>query len=1012
MDNKFKIDSRTSEDIYKEIDRLAKSYTPEWKFDTENPDIGSTIGMIFAEQLSDNIRKTNQVMERYRVEFVNLLDLSILPAIPAEGTVVMKTISPTVEGTYVPAGTKLMGTSENGNSIVFETDQTMYVASVSIDYVMGLSKEQGKIIPYLGQADRINPLRESDYATEEPAESGEETVSGQDEYTRPLYLFDYRNEGVSQNTLVIYHDSIFDVGENGRITLRFLNLANEEYPNLADPQQYSWKYYRNGRLENFENVSYADGCFILETDNEIERLSIRGKEYQCIAIEAEKPFESVVSVDKIEMASEAEDVIPEFICYDNTQLDTQKFYPFGETAALYSECYIAENRILGQRGSVISLDFDLEYTEKLVTMTPEAEEAELKIIKRKRKTVFGETYRTKVEKVVFEYFNNKGWVKLDCSENYEELFKGDNEGHVHLEFECPDDMAPFQAGGYEGRLFRIRIVQADNCYLMPCYHTMPLISNMRLAYKYSRNWQIPVFADTVTGRYKKDITLDMAKDESAKIFEPVNVGEEALAIGLTKRPQGEPFSLYFLLNDNTNYRSKKLKFLYSSLSGFKQMKVIDLTDGLRKSGLIMMIAPSDFAAVEIEGVRRFWIKIVDEEETLHRFDNTNPYIRHIYINGINIVNREKMQEIDLFLDNTEANAEFSLPYENILNADVFVNERNSLSLAEMQELQQKFPNDVRTEYDYLGNMRNFFVRWSEVQNFDCSKPEDRHYVLDRMSNTLKFGNGVNVRIPQANRMEPTLKVSVSCCNGEEANLPSDAVTNPVGRIPFIGTITNPAEITGGSNIERYEAALKRGSGIFSSKNRMVSYLDFEREAISNFSQIHSAKCVSGMDFEGTAADNEITMVVLTKEYKKGTRAFEGIAEKLREKLLTNNEYVLNKVNIVEPVFVKLEADIWINTDDYEHIFDIQNNFLRELNEFIDPITGCYGNGWEIGRLPAPHQLRLIMKRAENNVVVRYYTITASYQDRDGWHEVDYNEMKPTPFMIAVNGQHKVQILGK
>ncbi len=1009
MDNKLKIDNRTSADIYKEIDRLAKSYTPEWKFDTSNPDIGSTIGMIFAEQMGDNIKKTNQVLERYRVEFVNLLDLSILPAIPAEGTVVMKTISPTVAGTYVPAGTKLMGTSEAGNSIVFETDQTMYVASVSIDYILGLSREQGKIIPYLGNVEKLNPLREPDdyTAVEEP-----ETTDATEEYSRPLYLFDYRNEGISQNTLVIYHDSIFDVGENGKIMLRFCNLANEDYQNLTDPLQYSWKYYKDGKLKNFEHISLTDDCFILETGEKIDSLLLRGKEYQCIAVEAAKPFDTAVSVDKIEMASEASDVVPEFICYDNTQLDTQEFYPFGELAALYAECYIAENRILGQRGSVISVDFDLSYTEKLATMTPEAEEAELKIIKKKQKVIFGETYRAKVDKVAFEYFNNKGWVKLECHENYETLFNGDNEGHVHLEFECPSDMTPFQAGGYEGKLFRIRIIQADNCYLMPCYHTMPVISNLRLAYEYSKSWQIPAFADTICGRYKRDITLDMAKDEAAKIFEPIDVGEEALAIGLTKRPEGEPFSLYFLLNDNTNYRSKKLTFMYSSLSGFKTMKVIDLTDGLRKSGLIMMIAPSDFAAVEIEGIKRYWIRVVDEEESVHKFDNTNPYIRHIYLNGINIINREKMQEMDFFLDNTEANIEFSLPYENILSAEVFVNEKNNLSLAEMQELQQKCPNDVRTDQDYLGNMRNFFVRWNEVQNFDYSKPGDRHYVLDRMSNTLKFGNGVNVRIPQANRMEPTLKVSVSCCNGEEANLPKDTVTSPGGRITFIGSITNPAEIAGGSNIERYESALKRGSGIFSSKNRMVSYLDFEREAISNFSQIHSTKCVSGMDFEGVAADNEITMVVLTKEYKKGTKAFEGIAEKLREKLLTNNEYVLNKVNIVEPVFVKLEANIWISTDDYEHIFDIQNNFLRELNDFIDPINGCYGNGWEIGRLPAPHQLRLIMKRAENNVVVRYYTITASYQDRDGWHEVDYNEMKPTPFMIAVNGEHKVQVLGK
>ena len=42
--------------------------------------------------MSDNIRKMNLVMEKYHTEFVNMLNLSLRPAYPASGVVVMDLI--------------------------------------------------------------------------------------------------------------------------------------------------------------------------------------------------------------------------------------------------------------------------------------------------------------------------------------------------------------------------------------------------------------------------------------------------------------------------------------------------------------------------------------------------------------------------------------------------------------------------------------------------------------------------------------------------------------------------------------------------------------------------------------------------------------------------------------------------------------------------------------------------------------------------------------------------------
>ena len=49
---KILVDKRDNNDILAEIKRLSEGYTPEWNFDTTNPDIASTIGIIYADQIA------------------------------------------------------------------------------------------------------------------------------------------------------------------------------------------------------------------------------------------------------------------------------------------------------------------------------------------------------------------------------------------------------------------------------------------------------------------------------------------------------------------------------------------------------------------------------------------------------------------------------------------------------------------------------------------------------------------------------------------------------------------------------------------------------------------------------------------------------------------------------------------------------------------------------------------------------------------------------------------------
>jgi hypothetical protein len=66
-------------------------------------------------------------------------------------------------------------------------------------------------------------------------------------------------------------------------------------------------------------------------------------------------------------------------------------------------------------------------------------------------------------------------------------------------------------------------------------------------------------------------------------------------------------------------------------------------------------------------------------------------------------------------------------------------------------------------------------RWALVKAFDRSGPEDRHFVLDRESGTIKFGDGRHGRRPPAgSRIEATYRTG----SGAEGNLVSVSVVQP------------------------------------------------------------------------------------------------------------------------------------------------------------------------------------------------------------------------------------------
>lgn len=996
------LDRRTQADLCRRVEELAASYTPEWRFDRRDPDVGSTLALIFADQMEGNIRRMNQLPEKYHTEFVNLLGLSLKPAYPASGIAVVDVMRGTVPGVELPRGTRLMAEGEDGSPVLFETMGDVYLTNARMTDVLSISGAKGRIRALLGGP---APAR---LIPEEPGmpESGtEEPVPGE---AFPFAMFDYEQPGMEKNALLLYHRSVF--GNHPGIPVQIYitspdgrSLARD----LTDPKRWKWSYCSETGLMPFESVREENGAVLLRREGESVPVKVDGDEYHLVCLEAVGPVRASVEVGDIRLSSRMDSAPPQLLLHNGEELDAANCMPLGDVVSLFDECYICDEQAFTQKDALITLSFDVSNRKKMMQLTVQQQIEELKIIKRKPTAVQYQTAYAAPERVAVEYYDGRLWRRLPGSHDWETLLDGTHSGHVELRFHCPADWASVPVHGYEGHCLRLRVTQADNCYLLPCEHTMPVLRNVAISYDYDGVWKQPQRLRTVCGTRTEDRTKALLDGGPVTAFQPLFHPAASLYLGFDRPMEGAPISMLFDVEESVHFDMDPVAFEYSTRTGFKQMKVVDGTGNFSGAGTVLFMPPVDFAPAEVEGVKRWWLRLRGGERAVEGY---HPLIRGITLNAVDIQNRLTHPEEAFYVDTAMPNMTFTLAARNILSAEVFVNEMGRLSRYQMRELLDSVPQDVRAEYDIMGEITAFYVRWTEVDSFDASRSGDRHYMIDRASNTLRFGDGINVRIPQAQRGAAVLVQAVSC-DGARGNVPAGKINSFYGNVMYVESVHNPVGTYSGSNLEDLDSARDRGADFLCGRGRLVSERDFVR-AVKSFSDtVEKVKCRAGCDIDGRPDLSLITIVAMTRDYAAGAYSFHNIYEPLRQMLLKRCDAMVTPECLVisEPVYMEISVSVWVKVDDAARAFDVQNLIMDSIREFLDPLPSPGHSGWEIGNLPTENQLKMLLHSLRFQGRIERMIAVARYVDKNGVHETGLDQLPATPFAIGVNGEHKIYV---
>lgn len=988
-----------AEDIQEKIKRLARSYTPEWNFDTLNPDAGSVIGLIFAKQMEDNLRSFRQALSKYRIEFVNLYGGSLRPARPATAIVIMEASGRA--GVRVRKGTRLTGTDQNGGEVIFETARDLFVTGCALTDIVGISSKAGRIVPYYGG------MRETPLLPE--LETKEE--KGKD---FPIELFSFEEKGIYREALIFHDECLFD--QTDEICLRFQGeTASGELAELfTDEEHYGFSYYDGICAAPFESVGRRGDFVVLKkgrTEGNIrpEENGGTGRPESAVFLERRKYTDRAVYLTGVETVSPDRQAAPDFVHNTVTELEPACFSPFGDSLSLYQECYIGQDAVFSQKGASARLEFSLSFEEKHLEFAARAREDKLPVIKRRNKySREPEAVRCFPQEISAEYFNGTGWKRLPGIPETLGIFDaGQGEGKAELLFDIPHDWQPVTVGGYEKRCIRLLLIRADNCYMRPAVHYCPVLRDVRLSCGYGGRALRPAGVERLYGKNKADLTESLAAGGRVCAFGPFPYEGTAVYFGLDGRPEEGPVSLYLALEDKASYApSRNLSFEYSAASGFRPFKVTDHTDGLRSPGTILFDPPSDMAPYELEGCRRYWLRIVCGDG----FYGGQGVARAqaVFMNAVAAQNVETREPREYFIDKPAAHMSFPLYADNILDARVWVNETDHFTKRRGKELLASQPERFRAEYGAGGEIQELYVKWEERESFVHSKKEDRHYVIDRVNGRLLFGDGVHVRIPE-NTSGTAFTVSLRCCGAGPGNVPAGGISGFSGSLPPVGRIYNDRAAYGGAAAESMENALLRGAGVLGSAGRLITGEDYEREIRTFSPNVDKVRCIADVDRNTAPRRGLLSLVVLMKDYRSGSGSFRMLKRELEEELGRREalQSAPGELVIVEPVFVEINVSLWLTVRETADTFDTKNRWKRRLEEYLDPVSRK--GGWEIGSLPSENQLRMFIHTWEREERVERFAVSAAWTDASGFHETPLRAVNAVPFMVCSSGKHEISV---
>jgi len=244
-----------------------------------------------------------------------------------------------------------------------------------------------------------------------------------------------------------------------------------------------------------------------------------------------------------------------------------------------------------------------------------------------------------------------------------------------------------------------------------------------------------------------------------------------------------------------------------------------------------------------------------------------------------------------------------------------------------------------------------WVEWNEVRNLDSSKPGDRHYTVDMTTGRVRFGDGINGRIPPDGKDEDNIAIFYRSGGGVRGNVAAGTINRVPDELDGVLTVRNMMSASGGAEAETLEDAMIGARKDLKTVYRAVTSADYEHLAMNTPGiGVARARAIPGYHpDQKNAVPGIVTVVVVPESPYAQPEPSRGFLMTVHRHL-DRHRLLTTEVFVVAPEYVEATVAASVVIKPGNDPDRVRHGIEMELASFMNPITGGRdGKGWRFGR---------------------------------------------------------------
>lgn len=676
---------------------------------------------------------------------------------------------------------------------------------------------------------------------------------------------------------------------------------------------------------------------------------------------------------------------------------TKDFYPFGQEPRYNDTFYLACPDALASPGAVLTIN---------VTLTNPAGAAN---------TPVPPVHTQNDLKIAWEVCDGSQWHAVTASYPFT--------GNGQLVLTLPGQIGPGEVNGQPGYWLRARLVgggygvpasytqNADHTYTyQPATFAPPVVSGITITATAPPQPPAPV---TACLTYNDFVYVDHTADAAGHgglfpPFTPTADAQPALYLGFdapfsqrsvtlfldVEPPLPEQVGAEQLAAADPAEDAQLTWEYFAGQAGWQSLGAVDETNALTDRGLVTFIGPTDLAARSCFGETLSWLRLRWQAGTFP----LPPQLRRVLLNTTWAAQVTTVQDEILGSGNGDPGQVFTAAQTPIQpGQQLTVREPQRPAPAEEQALAAVEGADaVTVSLDAAGQPEEIWVRWHAVPDFYGSGPRDRHYTIDPLSATIRFGDGTSGLIPPIG--QNNIRLTYRTGGGEEGNRPTATIVELKSGVPYIDGVTNNGPSQGGAPVEPVERVQARGPRVLRHRDRAVAAQDLEDLAVAASADVAAAAAVvplfnpyslwldpsapaPGPDHAQVAAGQMGVIIVPDEpDSPRPTPSLvllSQVSDYLRERCpATASLWVAGP----EWIAVSVQATVAVTS---VVVADAAADRARTvLQGYLHPLTGGpQGQGWPFGQRPRGSELSALLEALDD--VDHVHALTVAFQPETG-----------------------------